>query len=54
MGFQDILIIPSTKKSDILQHVNNDLIMKLKNGDECLNIENTIALFEEGFFSESE
>ena len=54
MGFKDILIIPSVKNSDILQHIKCSSIIKLKNDDEGLSIENIISLYENGFFSKSE
>lgn len=51
MGFQDAVIVPSSKNSDLLMHVKSNLITKLKNGDEGLSIDNAISLFENGFFS---
>lgn len=53
MGFQDALIVPSSKNSDLLKRVKSKLITKLKNGDEGLSIDNAISLFENGFFSKS-
>lgn len=53
MGFQDALIVPSSKNSDLLKRVKSNLITKLKNGDEGLSIDNAISLFENGFFSKS-
>lgn len=53
MGFQDAVIVPSSKNSDLLMHVKSNQITKLKNGDKGLSIDNAISLFENGFFSKS-